>query len=42
MRIGVTTKVAVAGKFTNESADGKNVKGIDNADYKAQIIKRIS
>ena len=41
MRMGATTKVAVSGKFTNESADGKNVKDIDNSDYKLQILKRI-
>ncbi len=41
MRMGATQKVAVPGKFTNESRSGHEVKPSTDARYLSQIIRRI-
>lgn len=41
MRMGATSKVAVPGKFTNESKNGKQTDECQDPIYQSQIIKRI-
>lgn len=42
MRMGVSEKVAVPGKFTNEATDGKDLYDIYPDEYKKQILVDIS
>lgn len=42
MRMGVTEKVAVQGKFTNEAKDGNEVSNLYPDDFKKQILIDIS